>query len=103
MTYRFNRTDKNQQAIVKALRKIPGVSVEPLTKQKGGCPDLLIGISRGGVKRNYLIELKVGKEDLTPKERIWHIKWQGQVTICRDIDEVLDVINAHSWVDKETA
>lgn len=89
---RASKVDKNQGAIVSALRKL-GCSVELLHKQGQGCPDLLVGY-RG---KNYLIEVKDGS--LAPSRRSlndlqveWHSNWLGQVCIIESIDEAIKFI-----------
>jgi len=83
------RTDSNQKAIVKALRKI-GCSVQPLHEIGHGCPDLLIGY-RG---KNYTFEIKDGekppsKRKLTTDEQLWHYGWRGQIAIIYSVDEAI--------------
>lgn len=83
------RTDVNQKAIVKALRKI-GCSVQTLHEVGHGCPDLLIGY-RG---KNYTFEIKDGekppsKRKLTTDEQLWHYGWRGQVAIVYSVDEAV--------------
>lgn len=87
------KVDANQPEIVKALRTIPGLRVEPLHMVGRGVPDLLIG----WMGKNYLIELKDGekppsKRKLTMDEKMWHKKWAGQVAVCNDLDECLKVL-----------
>jgi hypothetical protein len=86
----YHKVDDTQQAIVKYLRSIPGVSVEPRLAQLGrGCPDILVG----WMGKNHLYEIKVSeKEELTPDESKWHRKWAGRVVrvnciedICKDL------------------
>jgi len=90
---RAAKVDENQNRVVKALRKIPGVSVA-ITSQLGkGFPDLVVGYK----KSNYLIELKDGEkfksqQKLTDDEIEWHSKWKGHVIICNSLDEILEVL-----------
>ena len=90
---RHGRTDANQKEIVKALRDVPGCSVEVLCDVGGGVPDLLIGIRN----RNFLLECKDGnkppsKRKLTDDQIVWHRDWQGQKAVVKNIEEALDVI-----------
>lgn len=94
MRYR-PRIDKNQPAIVKALRAA-GASVQPLAAVGKGCPDLLVGFR--GV--NLLIEVKDGEAGaespshytLTPNQKTWHRDWHGQVAIVNTPEEALAVL-----------
>lgn len=83
------RVDSNQAQIVAALRDV-GATVQVLSAVGQGCPDLLVG--RQGV--NYLIECKVGHGRLTPDEERWHELWNGEVYICRDVDDALRIVGA---------
>lgn len=93
---RAAKIDSNQNKIVTTLRRIPGVSVAVTSSLGKGFPDLVIG--RNG--KNYLIELKDGdkyksQQKLTPEEYKWHEEWRGQVSVCANIDEVLNTINKY--------
>jgi hypothetical protein len=86
------RTDRNQEAIVIALRHV-GASVQILSGVGRGCPDLLIGF-RG---QNWLAEVKDGmkpmsKQSLTPDEEDWQDDWAGQVRVVRGIEDALRLI-----------
>ena len=90
---RAKRIDDNQRAIVKALRSIPGCTVESLAAVGKGVPDLLCGF-RG---RNYLIEIKDGEKSpsrrkLTPAQVDWHQQWCGTVHIVTCYNDALEVI-----------
>ena len=91
------RTDSNQTQIVAALRAA-GCSVQCLHQLGGGVPDLLIGrVTPGGVKLNYLLEVKDGskplsKRSLTPEEVQWHQGWKGQVNTVTSVREALQVV-----------
>jgi hypothetical protein len=89
---RAARTDRNQQSIVMALRKI-GATVEPIQRLGRGVPDLLCGY-RG---RNILLEVKdpqqpAAKCGLTEDEREWHAMWRGQVAIVYDANEAIHAV-----------
>jgi hypothetical protein len=86
MTY-ANRTDSNQTEIVQALRKV-GVSVQPLTAVKAGCPDLLCGY-RG---HNQLLEVKSDDGKLTPDQIDWKKNWRGSVCVVRNIEEAIKAV-----------
>ena len=89
---KHGRTDANQAAIVKALRKA-GASVQSLASVGDGCPDLLVGY---GVI-NFLIEVKdqnqpPSKRKLTPDETAWHGNWATPVYTVESVEEALDII-----------
>ena len=81
---RAARVDRNQAVITAALRKI-GASVQPIHTQGRGVPDLLVGFRA----KNWLLELKVGKEKLTPMEADWMTNWRGQVCVVRSPEEAI--------------
>jgi len=76
------RVDKNQRAIVDALRAV-GATVHSLAAVGDGCPDLLVGWNY----RTTLMEVKgkVGPRggrsgvDLTPDQERWINTWRGDV------------------------
>lgn len=83
------KIDSNQKAIVKSLREIPGVSIVSIASQGNGCPDLLIGYKN----LNYLIELKsLSTSKLTEQEIIFIEHWKGNVAVCYNLNQVLQVI-----------
>ena len=89
---RAARTDANQVAVVKALRKI-GASVCPLHTVGGGCPDLLVGL-RG---ENMLIEVKDGSKPpsarkLTPDEARFINNWRGTVYVVCSPEEAIKAV-----------
>ena len=79
------KTDKNQQEIMDALRKI-GASVSSLHTVGCGIPDLLVGY-RG---KNYLIEVKADKGKLTPAQIEFHGAWRGEIHIVRTAEEAIN-------------
>lgn len=86
----IRRVDRNQAAIVKALR-IFGASVTDLHALGHGVPDLLVGFH--GV--NYLMEVKnpTGRGNrFTPAERVFMASWQGQVAVIEDIASALALL-----------
>lgn len=83
---RRHASDKNQEAIVKALRKL-GASVVILSQVAGGCPDLLIGYRA----QTFLIEVKNGSK-LTTQQQIFHDTWSGgKLHVASTIEEVLRI------------
>ncbi len=85
------KVDKNQPEIVKALRKIPGVTVQ--TKMD----DILIGYK--GV--NYWIELKESKPSPSQikysQYKLW-AEWQGQYLIAWELGQILELIGIRPHV-----
>jgi len=85
---RGKRIDNNQQSIVKALRQIPGVTVQV------DMSDILVGY-RG---HNYWFEIKSSK--LKTEER--YLKdsqkkllksWRGHYQVVHTLDEIINEIN----------
>lgn len=92
---KHGRTDANQPDIVKALRKVPGVSVQVLSAVGGGCPDLLVAF-RG---LNLLLEVKDESKPpsarvLTPEQEKWHREWTGHRAVVKNVTEALEAIGA---------
>ena len=88
------RVDANQPDIVRDLRQV-GASVAHTHMVGQGFPDIVVGF-RG---QNYLFEIKDGakppsKRKLTPDEEQWHLAWNGQVTVVKNINEALAAIGA---------
>ena len=81
---RAARTDKNQRAIVAALRNA-GCSVLSLAAIGQGCPDLLVGHRR----TNTLLEIKTAKGAANEKQRAWAQAWDGQCSIVRTPEEAI--------------
>jgi hypothetical protein len=87
------RVDDNQAEIIKALRQIPGCTVQSLADCGGGVPDILCGYQNV----NYLLEIKDGRkfksqQKLTPAQMDWHSRWCGTVHIVTCTEDALDVI-----------
>lgn len=80
------KVDRNQPAIVAALRKA-GVYVESTARLGRGFPDLVCSY------HGYLtlIEVKVPGEPLTPQERRWHAAWDRlcPLFVVETIDDAL--------------
>jgi Holliday junction resolvase len=82
------KTDANQKEIVDALRKA-GFSVQCLSTVGKGFPDLLVGFDF----ENHLIEVKDGlKAKLNDDQVIWHSKWNGQVHVIHNMEELTNFI-----------
>ena len=79
--------DSIQRQITESLRKL-GITVLVLSNVGHGCPDLLLGYAG----KNYLIELKTGKNNLTPFEKRFFDEWRGQADIAHNLDEVLQLL-----------
>ncbi len=89
----YKRTDDNQTKVVSALRKC-GFSVAITSSLGDGFGDILVG-ARG---KNFLIELKndkkpPSKRKLTKDENKFKDSWTGQYDVCKNLDEILKVIN----------
>lgn len=90
---RAKRIDDNQNEIVKQLRKIPRVSVAITSSLGQGFPDFIIGYQF----ENYMIELKdenkpPSARKLTPDEVKFRDNWFGQYSVCKNLDEILEVL-----------
>jgi hypothetical protein len=86
------RVDSIQKQVTESLRKL-GITVLVLSNVGHGCPDLLLGY--GG--HNYLVELKCGKNELTPFEKRFFDEWRGQADIAHNLDEILNYLGWHDW------
>ena len=89
----IKRTDSNHAEIIKALRKIPNLSVFSTHEVGKGFPDIVIGYK--GI--NYLIEIKDGNKPpsarkLTDAEIEFHLNWNGQIDTIKNLDELLQII-----------
>jgi len=83
------RTDKNQQEIINAMRKM-GAIVMDLSKVGKGCPDLLVGINN----KTALVEVKSSsKAKYTIHQEKWLQAWNGG-TVARidSIDSAIQLI-----------
>lgn len=90
---RFGRIDANQNEIVKQLRNL-NISVAITSSLGNGFPDLVLGYKN----KNYLIELKDSKKPksqklLTELERKFFNEWNGQVSKCESLTNILEVID----------
>lgn len=99
---RAAKVDANQPEVVEGLRKIPGVSVEVLSRVGEGVPDILVGYAGF----NFLFEIKnpdVPKSDqkLTPDQAEWHGKWKGHVDVVKSAVEAWDIIVRRSWGNRK--
>jgi len=85
------RIDTVQPGIVKALRDL-GASVAVTSSLGRGFPDLVVGW-RG---RNTLLECKTGNANLTGDEADFQMRWAGQITIVRTVEEAVLAVMANS-------
>jgi hypothetical protein len=98
MSYSIRRVDKNQPAIVKALRA-SGFSVAITSTLGSGFPDLVIGINLGDLGRyTTLIEIKDGSkplscQKLTPDEQKFFENWTGNYHIIRRVEDVASLLD----------
>ncbi len=86
--------DANQPDIVKALRKLPGVTVRDTHCLGGGFTDIAVGYKG----RTYLFELKdpaqpPSKRRLTEDEQVFHLDWKGHVAIAMTLERILEEIS----------
>lgn len=98
MRYR-GRVDENQKAIAKTLRAA-GCTVEFLSNQGSGCPDILVGRHQ----KNWLFEVKNPNKPrldrrLTPAQVAWHLQWEGQCSVIQTADEALVIMGVMSIAD----
>ena len=88
------KTDKNQQEIMDAMRKM-GASVTDLSKVGKGCPDLLVGINQ----KTAIVEIKSSsKAKYTSHQEKWLETWKGG-TVAR-IDSIESAITLLQMLKK---
>ena len=87
MTYSIKSVDKNQKAIVAALRQ-RGVFVLDTHTLGNGAPDIFTCYRAEWVP----MEIKSGKGKLTPDERDWWNRVGLEPIVIRDYDEALEVL-----------
>lgn len=92
--FRVCRVDANQPEIVEEFRRL-GCSVEPTHWYADGFPDCMVGVAGF----NILVEIKNGAKPpsarkLTKFEGWWHMTWQGQVVVVKDVEEVRALVSA---------
>lgn len=85
---RRHRKDENQDAIVAALEKLPGVSVAIISRPV----DLIVGYKGS----NYLIDIKnpEGSHGLTPAQNKFFNRWTGQVNTAETLQDIINILNA---------
>lgn len=83
------KVDANQQEIINALRAA-GASVLPLHRLGGGAPDLLVGY-RGA---NLLLEVKVERGTMNPRQEAWGTRWAGSMAVVRSPIDALAAVGA---------
>jgi len=90
---RAQRTDDNQADIVKALRAIPGVTVDL------GHDDILVGCKGNSywfeIKHPSAVSPRTGKvrpSEKTQTERSREIYWEGHYSIVWSFEQILDEI-----------
>lgn len=100
---RAAKTDRNQIAIVSALREL-GASVAPLHQVGGGIPDILVGFEG----RNFLVEIKDGSkprsaQKLTECQVRFHNNWLGQIAVVTSPEQAIALLNLADRIGIETA
>lgn len=90
------RVDDNQKDLVNGLRK-QGFSVWITSALGHGAPDIVVGSEFGGLRGNYLFEIKdpdkpPSRRLLTHDEITFHNAWKGQIDIVHTLDDALAII-----------
>ncbi len=84
------KSDANQSAIVKGLRKF-GASVWVTSSCGSGKPDIVVGYSRV----NFPMEIKADKKKkLTPMELEFARTWNGTTYIIYSLEDAISIITA---------
>ncbi|MFA6204303.1 MAG: hypothetical protein WC710_14090 [Gallionella sp.] len=87
--YRVKR-DANQGEIEQALTAAGYVWFDT-SKLGGGFPDLAVKLKQGSI---LLIEVKDGKGQLTPDERVFHDLWEdAPVIVARNPEDLIAYLN----------
>jgi hypothetical protein len=86
------RTDANQTAIIRDLRKL-GATVFGTSNLGSGFPDILVGFQGS----NWLFEIKdpnqpPSKQKLTDDEKDFHLAWNGQVAVITSAEDAMDIM-----------
>ena len=84
---KHGRRDANHHEIIAALRQA-GCSILDLADVGHGCPDLLIGYAG----RDWLIEVKTERGELTSDEVRFMQTWHGHVAVVNSVEAALAVI-----------
>lgn len=85
---RAHKVDRNQRAIVGALRKC-GVAVQSLAGIGFGVPDLLAYSTQSGY---VLLEVKMPGEKLNEDQERFHRQWPGRIHVVETIDDALRAV-----------
>jgi len=94
---RGDKTDANQKGIVGDLRGL-GIDVYVSSGIGGGFPDIVVAYAG----RNWFIEIKTETGKLTKDQKKFISKWsQGQYSICRSTEGVLETIGAERKVKEK--
>ena len=83
---RAAKKDRNHNAICDHLTAL-GYRCLDLSRVGDGCPDVLvIGVDRRtGLRRSWLVEIKMPGERLTTHEMRFHQAWSGDVWIVESV------------------
>lgn len=79
------RRDSNESDIIDTLRAA-GCTVKALSAKS--IPDLLVGYNGA----NYLLEVKMPKNDLTDDQITFFETWEGQCVVVRTPEEALKAV-----------
>lgn len=94
---RAAKKDRNHNAICDHLTAL-GYRCLDLSRVGDGCPDVLvIGVERrSGLRRAWLIEIKMPGEALTPAEQSFHGLWGDDVSIVDSIAAAEQLVGIRS-------
>lgn len=85
-----HRKDANHNDLAQVFTDL-GCSVLDLSMVGNDCPDILVGI----VTFNVLVEIKSGKGKLSEGQERFRRDWNGPVEVCRDGNDVVDVVTKY--------
>lgn len=81
------RRDKNERALIRYLRRL-GLCVQQLSQE--GVPDLLVSLP--GTPFSLLLEVKDRYGTLTPTQKVWIGRWNGQVFVVRSVLDIKELL-----------
>lgn len=84
---RSAKIDGNQPRAVELL-EARGWSVKSLAAVGDGCPDLLVG----AMGLNILIEMKMPKGKLRPKQELFKARWKGQYAKAESPEDAVKMV-----------
>lgn len=93
-----NRRDANHGTISRTFEQL-GWVVEDTSRQGNGFPDIAIAKVTAQGKVTALVEIKISKGKLRPKQEAFRARWPGKVYVCRTVEDVLRVNDENSNVE----